>query len=46
VHPQPVQVDTRRLGKEFATLRDEPGYLQVSYPCKVFVRLGKFADGA
>ena len=46
VHPRPVQVDVHWLGTESAAPLDETFQLQVWYPCKVFIAVGKCADGA
>jgi hypothetical protein len=46
MHPQPVQVDTRRLSAKLAAPLDETHYLQVSYSRKVFDWVGKCADNA
>jgi hypothetical protein len=37
VHPQSVQVDTRRSGAELASAQDETVYSQGSYPAKICV---------
>jgi len=46
VHPRPVQVDVHWLGTESAAPLDETFQLQVWYPCKIFIVVGKCADGA
>jgi len=45
VHKQPVQVDMCRGDVELAALQDDAFYLQVPYPCKIFVWVRKCADG-
>ena len=46
MHPQPMQVDARRLSAEFPALRNYPIDLQVSDPCKIHIGIGKYASGA
>jgi hypothetical protein len=46
MHPQPVQVDTRRLSAKLAAPLDETRYLQISYSRKIFDWVGKCANNA